>query len=445
MDTDGQSRDPVSRVMVDFQQMKAFADHPFIVERGEGVYLFDRDGKRYLDGLAGVFVMSVGHGNAAVIESIMDQLHQLTFAPPLASTNTPALKLAERLSALTPPQFNVFKFSSGGSEAVEMAFKLARQYHRQTGHPEKYKIIGTYGAYHGGTMGALSASGTGARRTSFEPMMGGFIHVHPPNFARCPLRLEARQCQLSCALQFEEVIRREGPDTVAAVILEPVMNVEGLIVPPPSYFQQIRAICDRYNVLLIHDEVISGFGRTGTLFFAEQTGAWPDLLCTGKGMGGGYAALSATMIADRVAEAFWGERSDNVQFNAGHTFAGNPLACAAGLAVLDYFEAADVLGHVQSVGPYLGERLRTLRSRFRQITDVRGLGLWWGVEFEQDNASADPHQDIGRRIERAARARGLIVRGAPDMVSFGPPLIITRDQIDEIIDLLTLAIEDVAS
>jgi adenosylmethionine-8-amino-7-oxononanoate aminotransferase len=442
MDKPNEARAPVSRVMVDFQQMKAFSEHPFIVERGEGIYLYDAHGKRYLDGLAGVFVVSVGHGNAAVIESIVDQMHQVTFAPPLAATNTAALRLAERLSALTPAQFNVFKFSSGGSEAVEMAFKLARQYHKQTGHPEKYKIIGAYGAYHGGTYGALSASGTGARRASFEPMMAGFVHVHPPNFARCPLRLSAAQCEISCVLQFEEAIRREGPGTVAAVIVEPVLNVEGLIAPPPSYFQHLRAICDKYDVLLIYDEVISGFGRTGTLFFAEQTGAWPDLLCTGKGMSGGYAPLAATMITDRVADAFWGEREDNVQFNAGHTFAGNPLACAAGLAVLDYFQSADVLAHVRDVGPYLGERLRDLQTRFASIVDVRGLGLWWGIEFRQDNTDGDPHHDIGRRIERAARARGLIVRGAPDMISFGPPLIITRAQIDELVMLAAQAIED---
>jgi beta-alanine--pyruvate transaminase len=435
-------RGQVSRVMVDFQQMKDFSEHPFIVERADGVYLYDAHGKRYLDGLAGVFVVSVGHGNAAVIETIMDQLHQVTFAPPLAATNTPALRLAERLSELTPAQFNVFKFSSGGSEAVEVAFKLARQYHKQTGHAEKYKVIGTYGAYHGGTFGALSASGTGARRASFEPLMSGFIHVHPPNFVRCPLRLNAAQCEISCVLQFEEVIRREGPDTIAAVIVEPVMNVEGLIIPPSSYFKRLREICDQHNILLIYDEVISGFGRTGTLFFAEQSGAWPDLLCTGKGMSGGYAPLAATMISDKVANAFWGERQDNVQFNAGHTFAGNPLACAAGLAVLDFFESADLLTHVRDVGPYLGECLRALRERFDFITDVRGLGLWWGIEFKQDNTSGDPHLDIGRRIERAARARGLVLRGSPNMISFGPPLIITREQIDELVGLVILAIED---
>ncbi len=430
------------RIMVDFQQMKAFVEAPFVIERAQGVYIYDEQGKEYLDGLAGVFVASVGHGNPAVIEAITDQLNRLTFAPPLVSTNIPAIQLAERLSVLTPPQFNVFKFTSGGSEAVEMALKLARQYHKQTGHPEKYKIIAAYGAYHGGTFGALSASGVSARRTSFEPLLDGVIHVHPPNFARCPLQLAATQCAISCVLQFEEVIRREGADTVAAIIVEPILNVEGLIIPPASYFQALRAMCERYNVLLIYDEVISGFGRTGTLFFAEQVDAWPDLLCTGKGMSGGYAPLAATFIADKVAGAFWGEREANIQFNAGHTFAGNPLSCAVGLAVLDYFASADLLKHVREVGAYLGRRLHALRERYDHITDVRGIGLWWGIEFRQDNTSGDPHQDIGRRIERAARRHGLIVRGAPTMISFGPPLIITTEQIDELLERTIMAIED---
>jgi adenosylmethionine-8-amino-7-oxononanoate aminotransferase len=426
---------PIARIMVDFQQMKEFVEQPFVVERAHDVYLYDEHGKEYIDGLAGVFVASVGHSNPTVMESVIDQLQRLTFAPPLVSTNRPAIQLAERLCALTPPQYNLVKFASGGSEAIETAIKMALQYHKQTGSPEKHKIIAAYGAYHGGTLGALSASGVSARRTSFEPLLGGIIHVHPPNFGQCPLRLQAGQCEISCVLQFEEAIRREDPDTVAAVIVEPVMNVEGLVWPPPSYFQTLRTICDRYNVLLIYDEVITGFGRTGTLFFAEQTGAWPDMLCCGKGMSGGYVPLGATIVSDKVSSVFWGERGS--QYNGGHTFAGNPLACATGLAVLDYFEQNHLLAHVQDVGPYLGQKLRALRSRFPEITDVRGLGLWWGVELEQ-NASGM----IGKQVERAARERGLVLRGSPTMVSFGPPLVITREQIDAMIERLVLALED---
>lgn len=429
---------PIARVMVDFQQMKEFIEHPFVVERAHDIYLYDEKGKEYIDGLAGVFVASVGHANPAVMESVIDQLQRLTFAPPLVSTNPPALQLAEKLCALTPPQYNLVKFASGGSEAIETAIKMALQFHKQAGNPEKYKIIATYGSYHGGTLGALSASGVSARRVSFEPLLGSVVHVHPPNFVQCPLRLQPGQCEISCVLQFEEAIRREDPATVAAVLVEPVMNVEGLIWPPPSYFQMLREICDRYNVLLIYDEVITGFGRTGTLFFAEQSGAWPDMLCCGKGMSGGYVPLGATIVSDKVASTFWGERGS--QYNGGHTFAGNPLACATGLAVLDYFEQNRLLDHVRQVGPYLGERLSALKSQFPQIVDVRGLGLWWGVELKQDASG-----QIGKRIEQAARSRGLVLRGSPNMVSFGPPLIITREQIDEMMNRLVLALEDILS
>ncbi|GAB4461269.1 MAG: aspartate aminotransferase family protein [Anaerolineae bacterium] len=434
--------EPLARIMVDFKQMKEFAKDPFIIERGQGIYLYDINGKEYIDGIAGVFVASVGHANPAVLESITSQLERLTFAPPLASTNPPALRLAERLSALTPPQFNLVKFASGGSEAVENAIKMALQYHKQTGGPGRYKFITTYGAYHGGTLGALSASGVSARQTTFEPLMGNFIHVHPPNFARCPLHLEPAQCAETCVLQFENVIEREGPETVAGVIVEPVMNVEGLVWPPPSYFQKLRAICDRYGVLLIYDEVITGFGRTGTLFYSEQAGAWPDLLCCGKGMSGGYIPLGATIVADRVAAAFWGEAEANVQYNAGHTFAGNPLACAAGLAVLDYIKAHRLLERVAQTGPYLAAKLEALRADCPAIVSVRGLGLWWGVEFSQDNPTGPQKDQIGRRVERAARAHGLVVRGAPVMISFGPPLTITEAEIDEMVRRLALALQD---
>lgn len=434
--------DQVARIMVDFQQMKAFAEDPFIVERAEDVYLFDDHGKQYIDGLAGVFVVSVGHGNTSVMEAVMDQMQRLTFAPPLASANIPAMKLAERICELTPEQFSVVKFASGGSEAIETALKMALQYHKQTGNPEKYKIIGTYGSYHGGTLGALSASGVSSRRTTFEPLIG-MLHVHPPNFNQCPLQLSSAQCSVSCVLQFEEVIRREDPETVAAIIVEPVMNVEGLIVPPQSYFKTLRHLCDKYNILLIYDEIITGFGRTGTMFFAEQSGAWPDLLCVGKGMSGGYAPLAGTIVSDKVASAFWGEEEDKIQYNAGHTFAGNPLACATGLAVLDYFEERQLLEHVAVTGPYLGAKMEGLKERFPTIVSARGLGLWWGVEFKPSNPTGKPRDEIGRRIERAARERGLIVRGAPNMVSVAPPLTITEAQIDDLIERLALAIGDV--
>ncbi len=434
---------PISRLMVDFKQMKEFVEAPFVVERAKDIYLYDDNGKQYIDGIAGVFVASVGHANPRVLHAIAEQIQRLTFAPPLHSTSQVAIRLAERLCNLFPEQFNTVKFASGGSEAIESSIKMSLQYHKQTGHPEKFKIISTYGSYHGGTLGALSVSGMPDRRNSFEPLIGGRIHVHPPNFANCPLKLETAQCNISCVLQFEEAIRREGPETVAAVIVEPVMNAEGLIWPPPSYFESLRDICDKHGVLLIYDEVITGYGRTGTMFFAEKAGAWPDLMCLGKGMSGGYSPLSATVISDKVASVFWGDVEAKVQFNAGHTFAGNPLSCAVGLAILDCFEEQQLLKNVADVGPYLAEKLQALKSKCPAIVNVRGLGLWWGVELKLDNPTGRMADEVGRRVERASRARGLVLRGSPAMVSFAPPLTISRPQIDDLIHRFTLALVDV--
>jgi adenosylmethionine-8-amino-7-oxononanoate aminotransferase len=435
---------PISRIMVDFVQMKSFVESPFVIDRAEGVYLYDADGKDYIDGIAGVFVASVGHRNTTVLESIVDQLNQLTFAPPLVSTNTPALKLAEKIADLTPPQFNRVKYLSGGSEAVETALKMALQYHKQNGQPERYKFLSAYGSYHGGTLGALSVSGVSSRRSSFEPLMGNMLHVHPPNFRQCPLKLGAEQCEISCVLQFEEVIKREGPETIAAIVIEPVMNVEGLVIPPKSYFQTLRALSDKYGILLIYDEVITGFGRTGTLFFAEQVDAWPDIFCVGKGMSGGYAPLAATIVSDKVGDTFWGDDEDVVQYNGGHTYAGNPLSCATGHAILEYFEQHNVLDHIAKTGPYLRDKLKSIQAQYpEEVADVRGIGLWWGIELRQNNTTGKSKNDIGRRLERATRQRGLIVRGSANMISFGPPLTITTDEIDEMMNRLDQAMSDV--
>lgn len=236
---------------------------------------------------------------------------------------------------------------------------------------------------------------------------------------------------------------KQMKEFVAAVLVEPVMNAEGLVWPPRRYFESLRDICDKHNVLLIYDEIITGFGRTGTMFFAEQAGTWPDLICLGKGMSGGYAPLSATMISDKVAGVFWGDAEAKVQFNAGHTFAGNPLSCAVGLAILDCFEQQQLLKNVAAVGPYLEEKLQGLKSKCPAIVDVRGLGLWWGVELKLDNPTGKMADEVGRRVERACRARGLVVRGSPTMISFAPPLTISSPQIDDLIHRFTLALVDV--
>jgi adenosylmethionine-8-amino-7-oxononanoate aminotransferase len=352
------------------------------------------------------------------------------------ATNLPALKLADLLITITPAQYTTVKFFSGGSEATEAAIKLARQFWMQAGHPRKYKVISRYRAYHGGTGHAMAASAQTAWKWKFEPFAPGFIHVTPPARPGCAACRRADACTLACLDLMEQAIVEEHPETVAAVIAEPVMLSAGVHLPHPEYFPRLRELCDRHNVLLIYDEIITGFGRTGRLFGAERVGAWPDILSCGKGISGGYAPLSAILIADRVSEAFWGEPEAGVQFWAGHTFGGNPVSCAVGEAAVRYLLDHDLIGNAERVGNYLAARLEDLATRQPVIAEVRGIGMLRGVAFTEP---------IGQPVYDAARRGGLLTRPGADWVGVAPPLCTTRDEVDEIVTILESAVSDVVA
>jgi adenosylmethionine-8-amino-7-oxononanoate aminotransferase len=421
-------------------QMQEFAKDPLIFTEARGSRLITADGREFIDGLSGVFVTSLGQGNQAVITAMTEQLKRLSFAPPLHGTTPPALELTQLLLRLAPDGVTAVKLLSGGSEATEAAMKMARQYHRQTGNPRKYKIISRYGAYHGGTMGALSAGGGRERKAVFEPLGVGFIHVHPPYCYRCPFDQRYPSCGRTCVELIERTIEAEAPETVAAVIVEPIsISAAGFMVPPPDYLQRLREICDRHNVVLIYDEIITGFGRLGTMFASEYFGAAPDITCCGKGMSGGYAPLAAILIRDRIAAAFYGDEEDFVQFHHGHTYGGNPVACAAGVAVLNEYLERDVVGNARRQGERLRHRLIDLAERFPIIGDVRGAGLLQGIELVKDKATAERFPAAtrpGKAIEREARQRGLLLRCGNDFAAFAPPLTVTEDEIDEMAGLL---------
>jgi len=265
-----ETRDALPHLFLDFMQMQEFVKDPLVFVGGEGIRLTDSTGKQYIDGLSGVFVTSLGHGNLPVIEAMIAQAQQLAFAPPLHSTTPPALKLTEILLRIAPEGVGAVKLMSGGSEATEAAMKLTRQYHQQTGHPRKYKIIGRYGGYHGGTMGALSAGGGRDRKSPYEPLGVGFLHVHPPYCYRCPFDQTYPTCGRTCVGLIEKTIQMEDPETVAAVIVEPIsISSAGFMVPPPDYLRLLREVCTRHNVVLIYDEIITGFGRLGEMFASE--------------------------------------------------------------------------------------------------------------------------------------------------------------------------------
>ena len=424
-------------------QMTEFVEDPFIVARAEGVYYWDVHGKRYLDGLSGIYVTALGHSNRRVMEAVKRQMEVLSFSPPMHGTNPLAVRLANKLAEVAPGDLNAVKLCSGGAESTETAIAVARQYHKLRGHATKYKIISRYQSWHGATLGSLSASGLAARKTGTEPMAAGFVHVFPPYCYRCPFGKAYPSCAMTCATVVGDVIEQEGPETVAAVMVEPIGHTGGIIDPPDEYLPLLRQICDKHDVLLISDEIITGMGRTGDLFGAVTFGVVPDLLCVGKGLGAGYAPIFAVLLRQHVADAFWGDPQTNPGLVSGHTFEGNPVGCAAALATLAEIQDRDLCVAARRSGDRLRQGLETLRKH-GIIGGIRGKGLLLGVEFVRDTATKQRFDEpIGVTIGRRALRNGLLTRYDPNWLALGPPLIITEDQVDEIVAILDRSIGEV--
>ena len=425
------SPETLRHMVLDLRQMQTFIEDPLVIEKSDGVWYEDVHGRRILDGLSGIFVVTVGHNNRRVIEAMKKQLDTMAFAPPLHATNPRAIELVEKLTTVTPEDLNIIKLLSGGSEATEAAMKLARQYHKQTGNPNKYKVIARYQGYHGATMGALSATGTGRRKTMFEPVLPGFMHVHPPLCYHCPYEKSYPDCDVFCARTIEHLIESEGAETIAALILEPIGNTGGVITPPPEYLPKVRDICSRHNILLIFDEIITGFGRTGQMFAAHTFETTPDIMCMGKGMSSGYIPLAGIAFRESIGEAFFGRDEDEVEFSHGHTYGGNPVAAAAGLACLSEILERDLCGRARDMGAYLREHLETLKG-LGIVGEIRGKGLLVGIEFKdpETGISFDPDVKFGTQVGKKALQKGLLTRFDPHWIAFAPPLIITKEEID---------------
>jgi adenosylmethionine-8-amino-7-oxononanoate aminotransferase len=424
-------------------QMAEWSKAPLLMARADGVFYWDTTGKRYLDALSGIYVASVGHNNRRVIEAIRQQLDTLAFSPPMHGSNPVAVQLASVLAELAPGDLDAVKFQCGGSEVTEAAIKLARQYHRLRGEGSRYKIISRYLSWHGSTLGSLSASGLKARKTVNEPMAPGFLHVFPPTCYRCPFGKTYPTCDLTCATLIGQVIEMEDPATVAAIMVEPIGHTGGIIDPPPEYLRILREICDRWGILLIFDEIITGVGRTGHLFAAETFGVVPDVLCTAKGLSGGYAPLSAMITTRTIADTFWGSIMNNPGFVEGHTFEGNPISCAAGLAVLREIVERDLCANARARGAELRAGFEALAAKYGVIGDIRGKGLLMGVEWVQDPATKTPfppEANFGVRVGRRCLSNGLLCRFDPHWLAFGPPLVTTSEQLGEMLAVLDRSI-----
>ncbi len=430
-------------IMLDYRQMAEFVKEPLLVARAEGIRFWDVHGKEYLDGLAGVYVVNAGYGNPRILEAVRRQMETLPFNPPMHGTNPRAVELAGILAEIAPGDLNTARLVGSGSEATEAAFKMARQYHRQTGNPGKFKILSRYLSYHGATGSAMSAGGVGYRKTLYEPAAIGFLHTYPPYCYRCPYEKTYPSCEVFCARTIRTMIEWEDPRSIAAIIVEPISNTGGIITPPMEYLKILRQLCDEHNLLLIFDEIITGFGRTGELFAANTFDVVPDILCCGKGMGSGYAPLAAAVVRDHVAAAFWG--APGTEFAHGHTYAGNPVSCAAGLASIREILDRRLPENARRVGAHLVKRLEALRP-LGIIGDIRGKGLLIGVELVKDAAAKTPFPpgvDIGLRIGKQALWNGLLLRFDPHWIAFGPPLVVTEADIDQMMDILEQSIREV--
>lgn len=418
---------------------------------GRGVELFDADGKSYIDASGGAAVSCLGHNHPDVIAAIKAQADALAFAHTGFFTSAPAEALADRLIATAPKGLDYVYFVSGGSEAVEAALKMARQYFVETGEPQRTKIVAREQSYHGNTVGALSAGGNRWRRRLYEPILLDTHHI-PPCYAyrhRAPGESDAAYAARA-AQALEDKILELGPDTVMAFVAETVVGATAGAVPPVAdYFKRIRAICDKYGVLLILDEVMSGMGRTGTLHACEQEGVSPDLLTIAKGLGGGYQPIGATLLSKRIYDAF--ARGSGF-FQHGHTYMGHPMACAAALAVQQVIARDDLLANVRAMGARLAAGLQARFGDHRFVGDIRGRGLFQALELVADRDSKepfDPALKLHARVKQAAMARGLMVypsggtvdgeRG--DHVLLAPPFIATAGTIDAIVVRLGEALD----
>ncbi len=434
---------------------RAFSYHPFtpVLERAEGIYLYDSEGNRYIDGSGGPMAVNLGHGDRRVVEAMTKQAEKFAYCHPILS-NRPRAELCERISQVAPGTLNTSYICAGGSEAVETAIKLARQYHLEKGNSQKNMVVSRWESYHGMSLGALSVAGGPGNRNKFSPMLQWWPHIRQPSVVAAPPRMSFEDYAVQCARELEEAIHYAGAENVSAFIATPLGQGEDYgLVPPPGYWQAIREICDRYDVLLIADEVITGFGRTGKWFGMEHYDVQADIMVTAKGIGSCYAPLAAVTVSDNVNAAF---RDNDFHFIHGYTYDGHPVACAAGLAVIEILEKDGLIDNAAEMGAYMHSHKDKLLEH-PVIADVRGQGMLFVPELVSNKETMEffpPEVNAEERFQSIALKNGLALygtlygprrpaahtRGLPIFIA--PPLSITREQVDELMDVLDRSLTD---
>ncbi len=415
---------------------------PLVITGGQGAFVYTADGQAFLDAAAGLWCVNVGYGRQELADAGAKQLRELAYYP-LTHSHPRAIELAERLASYLPRTPHIY-FSNSGSEANEVAFKAVRQYWKQQGKPGKIKILSRFRGYHGTTMGALAATGQPGRRQGYEPLTPGFIQVAQPYCYRCPFHLEYPSCHMQCADDFERRIEIEGADTVAAIIIEPVTAGGGVIVPPVGYLKRVEEIARQYDVKLIIDEVVTGFGRLGAMFATSFFDIHPDIVTMAKGLASGYMPISATAFSDELFEGFLGGPDSQRHLRHVNTFGGHPVAAAVALANIDVIESENLVERSQTSGQKLLKGLQDALMDQPNVGDIRGMGLLVGIELVKDRLTKEPVPNaVMRSIAKAALAQGVIIGKASDvehernnMLMFAPPLVMTDADISQLINVV---------
>jgi len=412
--------------------------------KGEGSYLIDADGNRLIDGLSSLWNVNAGHGRGELADAAARQMREMAFCSSYAgSSNRPAIELADRLSDICYSNINNFYFTSGGGEATDSNIKLARWYWKAKGQPEKTKVISRMWGYHGVTFAAMCATGIASYWPMFEPRIPGFSHIPSPDPYRYPVPEDGSSQGIAAANELEKEILKQGPETVAMFIAEPVQGAGGVIVPQDDYFQRIREICDQYDVLLVADEVITAFGRTGKMFALEHYGVQPDLVQFAKAITSGYIPLGGIGMNDDIAEVV---KSSDKPWMHAYTYSGHPTTCAVGLATLDIIENEDFPGQAASKGDYLLEKLHAELDGHAHVGDVRGKGLMCGIELVENKASKDLYPaewGVGAKMTKAMISHGLFTRMRSEVVCIAPPLTTEESTLDDIVSAVRDSVVDV--
>jgi len=419
---------------------------PIRIVRGEGCHVFDDQGRKLVDGVAGLWNVNVGHNRPEIKQAIVEQLDELEYFQLFDGISHPR---AEELSAtlidmLKQEDMARVSFSSGGPDAVETALKLARQYWRVSGQPDRTKFISLKQGYHGVHFGGASVNGNTVFRRSYEPLLPGCFHVETPWLYRNPFTEDPEELAQICAQMLEREILFQSPDTVAAFIAEPIQGAGGVIVPPASYWPLIRAVCDKYGVLLIADEIVTGFGRSGSMFGSRLWGVKPDIMCLAKGISSGYVPLGATVVNQRVADAFAKNQDFGGVIMHGYTYAGHPLACAAAIANLKIVREENLPAQAASQGEYLLARLKPFADKYAAVGEVRGKGLMIALDLVQDKHSREPIDPMGgyaNKVAEIARENGVLVRPVGTKIILSPPLVIGQAECDAIVSALAAGFE----